>query len=94
MAEQDWNRVIRNNSLMNGNVFSIVENKSREKENKVEFITKVDKAPYPGNLSPPHASPQWPVMDGNLINASQHSCSSQGLLNATSWRSNPTSRCK
>ncbi|GAB1316555.1 MACPF domain-containing protein [Madurella fahalii] len=47
MTEQDWNRVIRNNSLMNGNVFSIVENKSREKEDKLEFITKVEKAPYP-----------------------------------------------
>ncbi|KXX76784.1 hypothetical protein MMYC01_203527 [Madurella mycetomatis] len=47
MAEQDWNRVIRNNSLMNGNVFSIVENKSREKEDKLEYITKVEKAPYP-----------------------------------------------
>lgn len=48
MTEQDWNRVIRNNSLMNGNVFSIVENKSREKTEKLEYITKVDKAPYPG----------------------------------------------
>lgn len=47
MTEQDWNRVIRNNSLMNGNVFSIVENKSREKKDKLEYVTKVDKAPYP-----------------------------------------------
>ena len=48
MTEQDWNRVIRNNSLMNGNVFSIVENKSRETKEKLEYITKVEKAPYPG----------------------------------------------
>ncbi|KAB8231994.1 uncharacterized protein BDW43DRAFT_312610 [Aspergillus alliaceus] len=46
MTEQDWNRVIRNNSLMSGNVFSIVEKKDKNK-NTEGYIANVDKAPYP-----------------------------------------------
>lgn len=85
MTEQDWNRVIRNNSLMNGNVFSIVENKSREKKDKLEYITKVDKAPYPG-IFLQHPMPV-PVIHGNTA---QHSSSSRGLSNGMSWIRNPT----
>jgi hypothetical protein len=87
MTEQDWNRVIRNNSLMNGNVFSIVENKSREKAEKLEYITKIEKAPYPG------ISLQLPTPMAMLVihgNTAQHSSSDQGLLNAMSWTQNPT----
>ncbi|KAF7589489.1 hypothetical protein BBP40_004243 [Aspergillus hancockii] len=47
MTEQDWNRVIRNNSLLSGNVFTIVENKTAGEDKSQKFIAKVDKAVYP-----------------------------------------------